>query len=104
MQIINDTEVFEPSECIFCIDNDPDNSGSVIACITDKAYWDYSLCLNDCFGEHSLPKGAIPETFYEACEAMWETELPLEEARRALVAAGFVESQELDAFIKRSNS
>jgi hypothetical protein len=95
MQIINDTEVFEPSECIFCLDADPDNTGYIIASITDKAYWEWEHCLNDGIGDHSFRDGAIPDGFSNACEAMWETELSLEDARQALLAAGFVECPEL---------
>ncbi|SRR5258708_5119166 len=104
MKIINNTKVFEPSECIFCLDPDPDNPGYIMVCITDKAYWDENMCLNDQFGDHSLPDGAMPESFCGACDSMWETELPSEKARQTLIKAGFIESQELAAYIKRCNS
>lgn len=92
MQIINDTEVFEPGECLFALGyDDPSNTQYLTVCITDKATWDERECLNDCFGDHSLPEDAIPNGIWNSMEATWETKMRLEQAHAALLSAGFVE-------------
>lgn len=100
MQIINDTEVFEPSECLFAVGyDDPNYTQYLSVHITDKATWDERECLNDCFGDHSLPEDAIPAGMYNAMEATWETEMLPEEARAALLKAGFVESLDMTKYL-----
>jgi hypothetical protein len=94
MQVINDTEVFEPSECLFAIMKDRDDPASYIVLITDSQTWDNEQCLNDSFGSHSLPDGVLPEEMEEAMEATWLTFKPIE-MRAALISAGFIESSEL---------
>ncbi len=97
MQVINNTEVFEPSECFFAII--PDTDGTMTVSITDMETWISRGCLNDCFGDHSLPDKAIPFGFSNAMEATWETELSEEDARSAMLAAGFVESQAMHDYL-----
>lgn len=97
MQIINDTEVFDPQECLFALAwEDPHNPNYVMIALTDKKYWEEEGCLNDCFGDHSLPPGAIPQGIWNDMEAMWGTDsMSLDNARQALIKAGFVESKEM---------
>lgn len=99
MKIINHTEVFEPSECIFCITEDPEGSSDMMVYITDLATWEAEGCLNDCFGDHSVPDKTIPNDIFNLMEATWGTELSEIDARSAMLAAGFVESQELYDFM-----
>jgi hypothetical protein len=95
MQIINNTEVFEPKECLFALSSNPDDVGSIMIAITDKATWNREGCLNDGFGDHSLPKGTLPKEISNIMEAIWETEMSIEDVRTVLLSAGFVESPEL---------
>jgi hypothetical protein len=95
MEVINDTEVFQPSECFFAVGLDPDGSGSVMVCVSDKETFDREGCLNDCFGDHSMTDDAIPHGIHNTMEATWESIMPLEETRTAMLKAGFVESQDM---------
>ena len=100
MKIINDTEVFEPSECLFSLSyEDPSNTQYLMVCVTDKVTWDERGCLNDCFGDHSMTEDAIPDGIYNSMEATWETEMSIEDARAAMLAAGFVESKDMTEWL-----
>lgn len=39
MKIVNDTEIYEPSECYFCVEVDGDNPTGTMTCITGIEYW-----------------------------------------------------------------
>jgi len=95
MQIINDTEVFEPSECYFVVMPDPEDAEHTMVLITDKVTWDEEQCLNDSIGDHSFQDGVIPETMWNCMEATWETDISVEEARSAMQQAGFVENADM---------
>jgi len=102
MKIINDTEVFEPSECLFAIGyDDPSNTQYASIVIVDKAYWEKEGFMNDGIGDQSFDDDTIPHGIYNSMEATWETELPIEKARAAMLEAGFVESKELTEFVYR---
>jgi hypothetical protein len=94
MQIINDTEVFSPSECFFAVGYSNDFQSTVVL-VTDQETWTKLQCLNDCFGSHSLPVGAIPNNIHEAMESTWETEMSEEDARGAMLKDGFIEHSEM---------
>lgn len=58
--------------------------------IVEKSFWDQNQCLNaddtDPFFENNLPDG-----FYELSESIYEYDGEIEEAKAALIAAGFEE-------------
>lgn len=100
MKIINDTKVFEPNECIFAIDEDDDG---VIVSIVDREHWNR---------EHRCNDGIVPDTFsndvndamenaglFDVMEGTWESDSTVEETRKAMLAMGFEESQELTDFL-----
>lgn len=99
MQVINDTEVFEPSECYFAVDPDPDNPSGSMVSITDKSYWDEEGYLNDCFGDHSLPDEIVEQMakagITNAMEAVWTSDQPPTKVTEILAKLGFVESEAL---------
>jgi len=96
MKIINDTEVYEPSECCFAITHDDDG---ITVLITPISFWDENHCLDDGFGDHSLEENVSSElerkNIWNACESMWTSELIEDATREVLVELGFVESQEM---------
>jgi len=97
MKIINDTPVFEPSECYFGLDY---IDGVLVIAITDKETWDNDHCLNDCFGSHSLPDGILPDSMSEMMEATWESDDSLEKIREDLIKAGFTECDAISNIAK----
>lgn len=101
MQVINDTEVFEPKECFFCVTEDPENPGGSMICITDMEYWNADNFLNDCFGDQSLPNDLVEKMrldgIWEAMEAIWTSEGAPEQVRAKMLSYGFVESLEMAA-------
>jgi hypothetical protein len=102
MKIINDTEIFEPGECLFAIGyDDPNSTQYASIVIVDKQYWDEEGCMSDLIGDHSFDDGAIPDGIFNSMEATWETEMSIDDARTAMLAAGFVESKELTEFVYR---
>ena len=102
MKILNNTEVFEPSECLFAVGIvDPAFPQDVMIAITDKRYWEEEGYLNDSIGDHSFADGVIPEGMFNSMEGTWETKLPLEKARQAMLRAGFVECKEFTDFVFR---
>jgi len=108
MQVINDTEVFEPSECYFAITNDPDylddGNQSVIA-ITSIEFWNDNMCLDDNFGDHSLSREVNDklekEDIWNACEATWSSNYSTDKIRSIMLKLGFVESSEMLAMLER---
>ena len=104
MRIIDDCEVFEPNECLFSLVYDPDNSSELIVYVTDKATWDERGVLNDCFADHSMPEGAMPDKIWNLMEAAWETTMSLDDARTAMLGAGFVESKEMTEWLEVGQS
>ncbi len=104
MKIVNDTEIFEPSECLFAIGyDDPSNTQYASIVIVDKAYWGEEGFMNDGIGDHSFDDDVIPQGISNSMEATWETKMPIEEARAAMLAVGFVESEELTKFVYRED-
>jgi hypothetical protein len=99
MQIINDTEVFEPNECFFCVSTDPENPGGTMVSITDKEYWNSDNFLNDGIGDHSFSRDLIrkmaDDGITNAMEAIWTSESPLDEVRTQMLSYGFQESKEM---------
>lgn len=93
MKIINDTEVFEPKECYFTVELDPendDNFGTMIG-ITNINYWNENHCQNDCFGSHSLDRGVLPYDFDPVMDATWVSEKEPEEVKKIMLSLGFIE-------------
>lgn len=96
MKIINDTEIFEPNECYFCIDENNDN----LLYITSISFYEENLYLDDNFGDHSLDQKVIDQLdelkILPACEAMWETDqcqLSLSQIKSKLKDIGFIEKK-----------
>lgn len=97
MQVINDTEIFEPSECYFCVETDSD-SGDTNLYITNKSFWDEERCLNDCFADHSFSDATndlIEKFAFNLMEATWGSELSVEETRQKMLELGFVENADM---------
>lgn len=96
MEIINDTEVFQPNECFFaCGIDDPDGDKIVTVYITSKNFWDEEGFLDDCFGDHSLKEGALPSGIDSIMEATWESSFSIKETRKLMEDKGFVFSQDM---------
>lgn len=97
----NDNDVYEPNECYFSMMDTSD--GDTVA-ITSIKYWNENKCLDDCFGEHSLPKNIIKK-FRDAkidsiMEAMWICDsMVKEKVKQFMLDLGFVWLQEMcDSF------
>jgi hypothetical protein len=99
MEIINGNEVYEPSECYFTVGKYDGCDAGVAAVITPIAFFEENGCLDDSFGDHSFRDGVIPDSMYECMESTWETELSVDEARKILLDAGFVENEKFAEFV-----
>jgi hypothetical protein len=101
MKIINDTEVFEPGECLFALNEG--NDITVIA-ITSKAFWAKNHHLDDSLGDHSFPEETntllTKNSIWNEMESTWFADLALDETRAVMLAAGFVESKEMTETLK----
>ena len=102
MKIVNDTEIYEPSECYFSVD--VIDSETVIS-ITPIPFWEAEHCLSDTFGDHSLTS-AVSGIFeghgiWGATDSMWTSELNEETTKSILIGWGFVESQAMHDFLNR---
>lgn len=72
---------------------DPDFFGDIsFFAIVSKKFFDREQCWDDrsCWF-HKI----LPDRFYESAESLFETDLPKEEARQALLDAGFIENEAL---------
>jgi len=102
MKIIDDIEVFDPNECLFALD---ESDGLTVISITGKVFWDKNHCLDDRFGDHSLPEEIntllTKNSIWNEMEATWCADLALDETRAVMLAAGFVESKEMGETLKR---
>lgn len=57
--------------------------------VVSKSFWEKNGHLDDCH----LGTGIMPTGFYESCESTFECDYDMDEARRLLNAAGFIEKQ-----------
>jgi hypothetical protein len=102
MKIVDDVEVFEPSECYFAVIDNPEYLGmenSMVIAITPIFYWNENLCLDDGFGCHSLSKEINDKLeiagIWEACESTWCSDKSENDIKTVMFNLGFVESKEL---------
>ena len=102
MQVINDTEVFEPNECYFAVEPDPEDINEVMVYITSKEYYDENQCLDDCFADHSLPENIVEKLedndISNLMEATWGSSLSLDEVRKVMTNIGFIENKDMLKF------
>jgi hypothetical protein len=108
MQIVNDTEIYEPSECYFTVAHDPRMDPDVMISITPISFWEDSHYLSDQFGDHSLTKEVCNKLeaagIWGACDSTWTSDsatYSVDTVRAALLDLGFVESQEMHDFLNR---
>jgi hypothetical protein len=88
----------KPSDFYYCVERNSDYDDSVSFCFTSIEYWNENECLDDCLSRiDCLPKG-----FHNAMEAIWEFNGSVENGELALKAAGFQWSQEMDAYINKT--
>ena len=93
------TEVYEPSECYFGVE---DSSDGVAIAIVPIEFWNENLCLSDGIGDQSFDNGAIPDYFSNIMEAIWDSNLSIENSKKAMIDAGFKHFKKLDKLVKES--
>lgn len=106
MKIINDTEVFEPSECYFAISRNPDcTDEETTVSITSIEFWDENKCLSDTFGDHSLSDEvqSVLEDEEICCvtDATWSSNASVQSVRATMLKLGFVECEEMKELLER---
>jgi hypothetical protein len=100
MKIINDTEVFDPGECYFSLQEG--NGGyepTVVISITNIDFWNEEHCLNDCFGDQSLTdetNAAMSAVgVFQEMEATWGSDKSIDDTRNDMLKLGFIESKKM---------
>jgi len=108
MKLINNTEVWEPSECYFFVDQDEEMFDGICVCITPIQYWNENRYLDDCFGDHSLSEEIVEKLenadITNIMEATWSTEGTVEAAREVMLALGFVESKDMAEQVRKTSN
>ncbi|CAB4196814.1 hypothetical protein UFOVP1290_334 [uncultured Caudovirales phage] len=94
MKVIDDCEVFDPSECYFAVGIEKDCFSTTIF-ITPISVWEEEGHLDDCFASQSLDYGSLPLDLSNSMEATWESKYDVEKVREAMIAKGFIENKDM---------